>query len=94
MVQVRNLFVISLLALKNKFPWIYDIECIYFSFLIQSLLGSVMVKEKKKKNSQLIIRLNKEDKDAFIELCDDLDTSAAREVRHFIRKFLKQHEDD
>ncbi len=55
-----------------------------------------MVKEKnkKKKNSQLIIRLNKEEKDAFIELCDDIDTSAAREVRHFIRKFLKQHEDE
>ena len=58
------------------------------------LLVKAMVKEKKKKNSQLIIRLNKEEKDAFIELCDDLDTSAAREVRHFIRKFLKQHEDD
>ncbi len=53
-----------------------------------------MVKEKKKKNSQLIIRLNKDDKDAFIDLCDDLDTSAAREVRHFIRRFLKQHEEN
>tara|TARA_R100001163_G_C5054356_1_gene190896 strand:+ start:92 stop:253 length:162 start_codon:yes stop_codon:yes gene_type:complete len=51
-------------------------------------------KEKKKKNSQLIIRLNKEEKEAFIDLCDDLDTSAAREVRHFIRKFLKQHKDE
>lgn len=65
-----------------------------FFFQLSLLLGPIMVKEKKKKNSQLIIRLNKEDKDAFIELCDDLDTSAAREVRHFIRKFLKQHEDD
>lgn len=53
-----------------------------------------MAKEKKKKNSQLIIRLNKEEKDSFIDLCDDLDTSAAREVRHFIRKFLKQHEEE
>ncbi len=51
-----------------------------------------MAKEKKKKNSQLIIRLNKQEKEAFIDLCDDLDTSAAREVRHFIRKFLKQHQ--
>ena len=50
--------------------------------------------KKKKKNSQLIIRLNKEEKDAFIDLCEDLDTSAAREVRHFIRKFLKQNEED
>tara|TARA_R110000772_G_scaffold210370_4_gene320910 strand:- start:893 stop:1114 length:222 start_codon:yes stop_codon:yes gene_type:complete len=53
-----------------------------------------MAKEKKKKNSQLIVRLNKEEKDSFIDLCDDLDTSAAREVRHFIRKFLKQHEEE
>ncbi len=53
-----------------------------------------MAKEKKRKNSQLIVRLNKEEKDAFIDLCDDLDTSAAREVRHFIRKFLKQHEEE
>ena len=52
-----------------------------------------MAKEKKKKNSQLIVRLNKEEKNAFIELCDDLDTSAAREVRHFIRKFLKENEE-
>lgn len=58
------------------------------------LLGLIMAKEKKQKNSQLIIRLNKEEKNAFIELCDDLDTSAAREVRHFIRKFLKQHEEE
>jgi len=62
--------------------------------LISNFLELIMAKEKKKKNSQLIIRLNKEEKDAFIELCDDLDTSAAREVRHFIRKFLKQHEED
>ncbi len=53
-----------------------------------------MAKEKKRKNSQLIVRLNKEEKDAFIDLCDDLDTSAAREVRHFIRKFLTQHEEE
>lgn len=59
-----------------------------------SFLELAMGKEKKSKNSQLIVRLNKEEKDAFIELCDDLDTSAAREVRHFIRKFLKQNEEE
>jgi hypothetical protein len=57
-------------------------------------LEEAMAKEKKRKNSQLIVRLNKEEKDAFIDLCDDLDTSAAREVRHFIRKFLTQHEEE
>ena len=45
----------------------------------------------KKKDSQLILRLGKEERDAFVELCKTLDTSAAREVRRFIREFLKEH---
>ncbi len=49
-------------------------------------------KKDNQKNSQLIIRIKKEERDAFVELCDDLDTSAAREVRHFIRDFLKKHQ--
>lgn len=51
-------------------------------------------KDKKKagkKNSQLILRMNKDDRDEFVELCKDLDTSAAREIRGFIRKFVKDH---
>lgn len=47
--------------------------------------------KKKKKNSQLIIRINQEERDAFVSLCDELDTSAAREVRRFIRGFLAEH---
>lgn len=42
----------------------------------------------KKKDGQLIIRISKEERDAFVNLCDHMDTSAAREVRHFIREFL------
>lgn len=49
-------------------------------------------KKSNQKNSQLIIRIKKEERDAFVELCDDLDTSAAREIRHFIRGFLKKHQ--
>lgn len=44
-----------------------------------------------KKDSQLILRLNKADRDAFVKLCKQMDTSAAREVRGFIRKFLKKN---
>lgn len=44
--------------------------------------------QENKKNSQLIIRIKKEERDAFVELCDELDTSAAREIRMFIRDFL------
>jgi hypothetical protein len=49
-------------------------------------------KEKKKKNAQLVLRLNKELRDQFVAACQDLDTSAAREVRRFIKKFIKQYE--
>jgi hypothetical protein len=48
-------------------------------------------KTKAKKDSQLILRLDKEERDAFVELCKELDTSAAREIRGFIRKFLKKN---
>jgi hypothetical protein len=49
-------------------------------------------KEKKKKNAQLVLRLNKDLRDRFVEACQDLDTSAAREVRRFIKKFLKSYD--
>ena len=49
-------------------------------------------KSKTKKDSQLIIRINGDERDQFVSLCDELDTSAAREVRRFIRDFLRQHE--
>ena len=50
-------------------------------------------KKKQLKNSQLIIRINALDRDQFVSLCNSLDTSAAREVRRFIRDFIKEHED-
>ncbi|MEM7684312.1 MAG: hypothetical protein ACFB03_06770 [Paracoccaceae bacterium] len=49
-------------------------------------------KDKNRKDSQLVIRISKDERDAFVELCDDLDTSAAREIRRFIRDFVKKHE--
>ena len=50
-------------------------------------------KKSNKKDSQLVLRLDKEERDAFVELCKDLDTSAAREIRRFIREFMKEHGD-
>lgn len=49
-------------------------------------------KKSKPKNSQLVIRINNEERDRFVELCDELDTSAAREIRCFIRSFLAEHD--
>ena len=52
-----------------------------------------MNKKSGKKDSQLVLRLDKEERDAFVELCKDMDTSAAREIRRFIRDFLKENAD-
>lgn len=48
-------------------------------------------KSSKKKNSQLILRLDKEERDAFVDLCKEMDTSAAREIRRFIREFMMEN---
>ncbi|MEX2365333.1 MAG: hypothetical protein WD601_01920 [Pseudohongiellaceae bacterium] len=48
-------------------------------------------KKSKKKDSQLVVRINRDERDSFIDICDELDTSAAREVRGFIRDFLKKN---
>ncbi len=42
----------------------------------------------KKKGSQLVFRLDKAERDAFVSLCERLDTSAAREIRRFMREFV------
>ncbi len=47
-----------------------------------------------KKDTQLLIRINSAERDAFVALCDELDTSAAREIRRFIRGFLDEHRED
>ncbi|SHJ09450.1 hypothetical protein SAMN02745165_01554 [Malonomonas rubra DSM 5091] len=45
--------------------------------------------KKTKKDSQLVIRINGEQRDQFVDLCEELDTSAAREIRRFIKQFLQ-----
>lgn len=52
------------------------------------------IKGYSKKNSQLVLRLDKDERDAFVSLCKELDTSAAREIRRFIRAFMKERAED
>ena len=54
---------------------------------------SVRKKRKKKlaKDSQLVIRINGQERDDFVSVCEQLDSSAAREIRKFIREFMKFH---
>jgi hypothetical protein len=49
--------------------------------------------KKTNKDSQLVIRIKQSERDRFVALCDELDTSAAREIRRFIRGFLDEHGD-
>jgi hypothetical protein len=42
----------------------------------------------KGKGSQLVIRIDKAEREAFVALCERLDTSAAREIRRFMRGFV------
>jgi hypothetical protein len=51
-----------------------------------------VAKEKKKKDAQLVLRLPKENRDRFVDACQDLDTTAAREIRRFIKGFLKRYD--
>lgn len=48
--------------------------------------------KKKKKDAQLVLRLPKDVRDRFIDACQDVDTTAAREVRKFIKRFLKRYD--
>ena len=48
--------------------------------------------KKKKKDGQLVIRIDKKERDKFVSLCEELDTSAAREIRRFIKEFVEKKE--
>jgi len=45
-------------------------------------------KSDKEKEVKLIVRIEARLRDAFIEACQDMDTTASREIRRFIRDFL------
>lgn len=49
-------------------------------------------KRKTSKDAQLILRISKEERKEFIEICESQDTTAAREIRRFIRSFITEHQ--
>ena len=50
-------------------------------------------KRKKKKDAQFVLRLDRETRDYFVDICNELDTSAAREIRRFIKQFIRRYDD-
>lgn len=49
-------------------------------------------KKKSKKDAQFVLRLDRETRDRFVEICQELDTTAAREIRRFIKKFIRKYD--
>jgi hypothetical protein len=49
-------------------------------------------KKKAKKDAQFVLRLDRELRDHFVEICQELDTTAAREIRRFIKQFVRRYE--
>ena len=71
----------------------FNIQCIYILNVSERETAMVEKHKRKKagkKDSQLVIRISGEERDKFITLCEELDTSAAREIRKFIRTFVEQ----
>lgn len=57
-------------------------------------MGDKKKKSSKNKDAQLIIRVSKEERKAFVDLCEEIDTTAAREIRHFMRQFIARHQQE
>ena len=49
-------------------------------------------KSKGKKEAHLVIRLDKDLRDKFVAACQDVDTSASREIRRFMKNYLAHYE--
>lgn len=49
-------------------------------------------KKKHKKDTQLVLRMDSDMRNQFVDICKELDTTAAREVRRFIKRFIRRYE--
>ena len=54
----------------------------------RTLMGKKKKKSDKDEDVKLVVRIEAGLRDAFIEACQEMDTTASREVRQFIRNFL------
>jgi len=69
------------------------------TFSVETNWGNAMSKQKtttkdKEKGGQLVIRVDKSERATFIALCEELDTTAAREIRRFMREFVTSRASD
>lgn len=45
----------------------------------------------RKKSAQLVLRVEKSERDTFVSLCEAMDTTAAREIRRFMRDYVARN---
>lgn len=56
------------------------------------MAGKPKKSKKSNKEAQFVLRLDRDMRDRFVEVCQELDTTAAREVRRFIKRFIRRYE--
>ena len=56
------------------------------------LASNTKKKKKLKKDTQLVLRMDSDMRNQFVDICKELDTTAAREVRRFIKRFIRRYE--
>lgn len=44
-----------------------------------------------KKNAQMLIRVEESLRDEFVAACQDIDTTASRELRKYIKRFMSKY---
>lgn len=54
-------------------------------------MGKKGKKKGQNEEAKFVIRIEKDLRDEFVDLCRDLDTTASREMRRFIRSYLAEH---
>ncbi|HMV40754.1 hypothetical protein [Plasticicumulans sp.] len=54
-------------------------------------MGKKGKKKDRDEEAKFVIRIEKDLRDEFVDLCRDLDTTASREVRRFIRSYLAEN---
>ncbi len=86
----------KLFQFKFDEKWLDKPSCIDYVLTLYIHGTILMGKHKKEKSDKdkdkevkLVVRIEAGLRDAFIETCQDMDTTASREVRRFIRDFLK-----
>ena len=70
---------------------VYTLDSIELDRMDEKMGKSKSSDKEKGKGSQLVIRIDKAERSEFVLLCEELDTSAAREIRRFMREFVATH---